>query len=285
MGSIGTLWKVIDVSKMLATDGVKVEVVRSSPLKGAPVRGEALSAGARATLQAYVDDVAALFYADVRAARGLDDGAWEALGDPGQIWSAGRALGVGLIDATSTLDAALAAASAGDPDQGRPDHTDAPQAREDTMDKDTEARLAKLEAQAQEAAAAQKAAQDAAAALKAENEALRATMEAQQAEALKQRKDALLAEATAAGKIVPANKKALEALAASASEEALKAFLASAPVVVHPGGTALVDAPPPESTALSAEEKRDLEVINAQLFGHKAEAKPDSFSMLELKRA
>lgn len=152
--------------------------------------------------------------------------------------------------------------------------------------KELEERLSKLEAQLSNTTSALEAAQTATATLKAENAALKATAKAQAEEALKQRKDALLAQATTEGKVVPANRKALEDLAASAPEEVLAAFLTSAPVIVKPGTTALTETKEPEaaSTTLSPEEQRDLEVIHERMFGKAAEASTESFSLLDLAK-
>src|SRR5215831_4815635 len=73
VGSIGVLFQYPNVSDLLKTIGVKVEEVKSSPLKAAPNGFEPTSPEARAAIEAIVSDSYAWFRGMVKARRHLDD--------------------------------------------------------------------------------------------------------------------------------------------------------------------------------------------------------------------
>src|ERR1700750_1709156 len=73
VGSIGVLFQFPNVSDLLKTVGVKVEEVKSSPLKAAPNGYEPTSPEARAALDSLVKDSYAWFRALVKNRRQMDD--------------------------------------------------------------------------------------------------------------------------------------------------------------------------------------------------------------------
>lgn len=279
VGSIGTMIRLRDVSKMLKAEGIEIEVIRSSPLKGAPAAGEAITPDAKAPLQEYVNDVAALFYQDVQAARGIEADAWKALGDPGRSWSAMRAVDLGLIDGTQTLDAAkVAARDAGD------DSLDdfAPLAREgSTMSKQLEERLAQLEAQMQEKDAAVEAANQRAAKAEAEANVMKANAKAAEDKAKADAKAAVIEAAKAEGKITGQNEQEIKAAAEVLDIDRLKALLATAPVLVQTEMTGKVDTKEPEPPEQSPEEAAVVAQIQ-ELLGTKPRDAGEAFSFAVL---
>src|SRR5688572_12114144 len=72
VGSIGVLFQYPNFSELLKTVGVKVEEVKSSPLKAAPNSFEPTSPEARAAIEAIVKDSYDWFRGLVRDARKLD---------------------------------------------------------------------------------------------------------------------------------------------------------------------------------------------------------------------
>ncbi|MDU6493707.1 signal peptide peptidase SppA, partial [Bradyrhizobium sp.] len=81
VGSIGVLFQYPNVSELLKTIGVKVEEVKSSPLKAAPNGYEPTSPEARAALDALVKDSYAWFRGLVKDRRGMDDALLEKVAD------------------------------------------------------------------------------------------------------------------------------------------------------------------------------------------------------------
>ena len=73
VGSIGVLFQFPNFTELLKTVGVKVEEVKSSPLKAAPNGFEPTSPEARAALDALVKDSYAWFRGLVKERRGMDD--------------------------------------------------------------------------------------------------------------------------------------------------------------------------------------------------------------------
>lgn len=98
VGSIGVLFQMPNVSKLLDTVGVNVETVRSSPLKAAPSGFEPTSPAARAALQRVVDDHYDWFKALVRERRGLTDAELGLVAD-GRVHTGRQGLQVKLVDA------------------------------------------------------------------------------------------------------------------------------------------------------------------------------------------
>jgi protease-4 len=97
VGSIGVLFQYPNVSDLLKTIGVKVEEVKSTPLKAAPNGFEPTSPEARAALDAIVQDSYAWFKDLVRNRRHLDD-AQLARASDGRVFTGRQALALKLID-------------------------------------------------------------------------------------------------------------------------------------------------------------------------------------------
>jgi protease IV len=97
VGSIGVLFQYPDVSQLLGRVGVKVETVRSTPLKAAPSGLEPTSPEARAAVAALVSESYDWFRGMVRSRRGLDDSQLAVAAD-GRVFSGRQALGLKLID-------------------------------------------------------------------------------------------------------------------------------------------------------------------------------------------
>jgi protease-4 len=97
VGSIGVLFQIPNVSELLKTVGVKIEEVKSSPLKAAPNGYEPTSPEARAALEALVKDSYAWFRDMVKNRRGMDDTQLNAVAD-GRVFTGRQAVGLKLID-------------------------------------------------------------------------------------------------------------------------------------------------------------------------------------------
>ena len=97
VGSIGVLFQFPNVSELLKTIGVKVEEVKSTPLKAAPNGFEPTSPEARAALDALVKDSYAWFKDLVKQRRGMDDTQLEKVVD-GRVFTGRQAIGLKLID-------------------------------------------------------------------------------------------------------------------------------------------------------------------------------------------
>jgi protease-4 len=97
VGSIGVLFQYPNFTDLLKTVGVKVEEVKSSPLKAAPNGFEPTSPEARAALESLVRDSYAWFRGLVKERRGMDDGMLEKAAD-GRVFTGHQALDMKLID-------------------------------------------------------------------------------------------------------------------------------------------------------------------------------------------
>ena len=91
VGSIGVLFQYPNVSELLKTIGVKVEEVKSSPLKAAPNGYEPTSPEARAAIEALVMDSYAWFRGMVRDRRNMDDATLRARHRWARVHRAGKA--------------------------------------------------------------------------------------------------------------------------------------------------------------------------------------------------
>ena len=107
VGSIGVLFQYPNVSELLKTIGVKVEEVKSSPLKAAPNGFEPTSPEAREALDALVKDSYAWFRGLVKERRGMDDDQLDKVAD-GRIFTGRQAVGLKLIDQLGDEKAAVA---------------------------------------------------------------------------------------------------------------------------------------------------------------------------------
>ena len=106
VGSIGVIFQYPNVSDLLKTIGVKVEEVKSSPLKAAPNGYEPTSPEARAALEALVMDSYSWFKGMVRDRRKLDGSALDQVAD-GRVFTGRQALALKLIDAIGNEQAAV----------------------------------------------------------------------------------------------------------------------------------------------------------------------------------
>ena len=97
VGSIGVLFQLPNFSEVLKTIGVKVEEVKSSPLKAAPNGFEPTSPEARDALDALVKDSYAWFKGIVKERRGMDDAQLEKVAD-GRVFTGRQAVDLKLID-------------------------------------------------------------------------------------------------------------------------------------------------------------------------------------------
>src|ERR1700759_2039892 len=97
VGSIGVLFQFPNFTDLLKTVGVKVEEVKSSPLKAAPNGFEPTSPEARAALDALVKDSYAWFRGLVKERRGMDDALLNEVAD-GRVFTGHQAVDLKLID-------------------------------------------------------------------------------------------------------------------------------------------------------------------------------------------
>src|SRR5438874_3164040 len=107
IGSIGVLFQYPNFSELMKTVGVKVEEVKSSPLKAAPNGFEPTSPEARAALDALVKDSYAWFRGLVKERRGMDDALLEKVAD-GRVFTGRQAGDLKLTDQLGDEKAAVA---------------------------------------------------------------------------------------------------------------------------------------------------------------------------------
>lgn len=101
VGSIGVLFQYPDASALLDHLGVKVEEVKSAPLKAEPSPFKPTSPEARAALQQVVNDTYDWFKTLVRERRGLNDQELATV-STGQIFSGRQGVGLKLVNAVGT---------------------------------------------------------------------------------------------------------------------------------------------------------------------------------------
>jgi protease IV len=107
VGSIGVLFQYPNFTEVLKTIGIKVEEIKSSPLKAAPNGFEPTSPEARAAIEAIVLDSYAWFKGLVKDRRQLDDAQLARVAD-GRVFTGRQAVGLKLIDGLGNEKAALA---------------------------------------------------------------------------------------------------------------------------------------------------------------------------------
>ncbi len=107
VGSIGVLFQFPNFTDLLKTVGVKVEEVKSSPLKAAPNGFEPTSPEARAALESLVKDSYAWFRGLVKERRGMDDALLEKVAD-GRVFTGHQAVDLKLVDELGDEKAAVA---------------------------------------------------------------------------------------------------------------------------------------------------------------------------------
>ena len=111
VGSIGVLFQYPDLSGLLDHVGVKVEEVKSAPLKAEPSPFKPTSPEARAALQSVVNDTYDWFKRLVRERRGMSDSEL-ATASTGQIFSGHQGVPMKLVDAIGAERDAVAGSSA-----------------------------------------------------------------------------------------------------------------------------------------------------------------------------
>ena len=97
VGSIGVLFQYPNVADLLKTLGVKIEEIKSSPLKAAPNGFEPTSPEARAAIEAIVSDSYAWFKGMVKARRQLDDEMLQRVAD-GRVFTGRQGIPLKLVD-------------------------------------------------------------------------------------------------------------------------------------------------------------------------------------------
>jgi protease-4 len=107
IGSIGVLFQYPNLTDLLKTLGIKVEEIKSSPLKAAPNAFEPTSPAARAAIEAIVSDTYAWFRGLVQERRQLDDAGLEQVAD-GRVFTGRQGLALKLIDEIGDEKAAVA---------------------------------------------------------------------------------------------------------------------------------------------------------------------------------
>jgi protease-4 len=107
VGSIGVLFQYPNFTDVLKTIGIKVEEVKSSPLKAAPNGFEPTSPEARAAIEAIVLDSYAWFKGLVKDRRKMDDPLLAQVAD-GRVFTGRQAVGLKLIDDLGNEKTALA---------------------------------------------------------------------------------------------------------------------------------------------------------------------------------
>jgi protease IV len=107
VGSIGVLFQYPNVHELLKTIGVKVEEIKSSPLKAAPSGFEPTSPEARAALEAVVMDSYAWFRGMVKDRRRMDDALLNRVAD-GRVFTGRQAIALRLVDELGDEKSAIA---------------------------------------------------------------------------------------------------------------------------------------------------------------------------------
>jgi protease-4 len=107
VGSIGVLFQYPNFTDALKTLGIKVESIKSTPLKAAPSGFEPTSPEARAAIEAVVLDSYAWFKNLVKQRRHMDDAQLAAV-DDGRVFTGHQGLGLELVDALGNEQTALA---------------------------------------------------------------------------------------------------------------------------------------------------------------------------------
>src|SRR6201994_3666481 len=107
VGSIGVLFQFPNFTDLMKTVGVKVEEVKSSPLKAAPNGFEPTSQEARDALDSLVKDSYAWFKGLVKDRRGMDDAQLDKVAD-GRVFTGRQAIDLKLIDELGDEKTAIA---------------------------------------------------------------------------------------------------------------------------------------------------------------------------------
>jgi protease IV len=97
VGSIGVLFQYPNVADLLKTLGIKIEEIKSSPLKAAPNGYEPTSPEARAAIESIVSDSYDWFRGLVKTRRHLDDALLDRVAD-GRVFTGRQGIGLKLVD-------------------------------------------------------------------------------------------------------------------------------------------------------------------------------------------
>jgi protease IV len=97
VGSIGVLFQYPNFTEVLKTVGIKMESIKSSPLKAAPNGFEPTSPEARAAVEAIVRDSFVWFKGLVKDRRKMDEGEVARVAD-GRVFTGRQGLGLKLVD-------------------------------------------------------------------------------------------------------------------------------------------------------------------------------------------
>jgi protease-4 len=106
VGSIGVLFQYPNVGDLLSKLGVKVEEIKSSPLKASPNGFEPTSPEARAAIEAIVRDSYDWFRGMVKDRRHLDDAALDRVAD-GRVFTGRQGIDLKLVDQIGTEQTAI----------------------------------------------------------------------------------------------------------------------------------------------------------------------------------
>jgi protease-4 len=107
VGSIGVLFQYPNVADLLSKIGVKVESIKSSPLKAAPDGFEPTSPEARAAIESIIKDSYAWFRGLVQDRRNLTADELQTVAD-GRVFTGHQAIGLKLVDELGDERAAIA---------------------------------------------------------------------------------------------------------------------------------------------------------------------------------
>jgi protease IV len=107
VGSIGVLFQYPNVGDLLSKIGVKVESIKSSPLKAAPDGFEPTSPEARAAIESLIKDSYAWFKGLVQTRRHLSDEELQTVAD-GRVFTGHQGIGLKLVDELGDEQAGIA---------------------------------------------------------------------------------------------------------------------------------------------------------------------------------
>ena len=223
VGSIGVVMTIADYSEMVESEGIKVHVISTGPMKGAGSFGSEVTDTHLAGFQKRVDELGAEFKAAIVRGRGMKEAAVDKLAT-GEFWSASTAVELGLIDAIAGPDGAANAVTKDAPAAGANNVTKG----EDVSKEELSALQAQLEAE------------------RARREAAESALDAVSSG----RKANIIKAGQGTGRIVAAMLASVQAYAEHASAEDLEGFVAALPVQTKAepkGGT-----PPQEDVQVDA---------------------------------
>jgi len=118
VGSLGVVAVVEDSSEAFERAGVKVHVISTGEFKGAMADGTPITEEMIEEFKGRIMDINDIFMSRVQEGRGIDQKELSKIWD-GRVFIAAKALGLGLIDEISTLDATLESLIAEASEEGR----------------------------------------------------------------------------------------------------------------------------------------------------------------------